>query len=95
MTFILSSCENIVLWRGHFNASGDEKSMNLSINGGEGEISEDKNLRYLTRISPSAFAASVWLNDVFLNTSYGKYVSILILYMKLILRPILRLKLYE
>ncbi|KAK0504453.1 glycoside hydrolase family 35 protein [Armillaria luteobubalina] len=46
-------CENIVLWRGHFVASGSEKSVNLSINGGE------------------AFAASVWLNDVFLNTSYG------------------------
>ncbi|KAJ7231397.1 glycoside hydrolase family 35 protein [Mycena haematopus] len=46
-------CENVVLWRGHFNASGEEKSVNLSINGGE------------------AFAASVWLNDVFLNTSYG------------------------
>ncbi|KAJ7445072.1 glycoside hydrolase family 35 protein [Mycena latifolia] len=46
-------CENVVLWRGHFNASGTEKSVNLSINGGE------------------AFAASVWLNDVFLNTSYG------------------------
>ncbi|KAF4577239.1 hypothetical protein EYR36_005226 [Pleurotus pulmonarius] len=46
-------CENIVLWRGHFNATGDEKSVNLSINGGE------------------AFAASVWLNNVFLNTSYG------------------------
>ncbi|KAK7017416.1 BetaGal-dom2 domain-containing protein [Favolaschia claudopus] len=46
-------CENVVLWRGHFNASGVEKSVNLSMNGGE------------------AFAASVWLNDVFLNTSYG------------------------
>ncbi|KAK0202212.1 glycoside hydrolase family 35 protein [Desarmillaria ectypa] len=46
-------CENIVLWRGHFVASGEEKSLNLSVNGGE------------------AFAASVWLNDVFLNTSYG------------------------
>ncbi|TFK52650.1 glycoside hydrolase family 35 protein [Heliocybe sulcata] len=46
-------CENIVLWRGHFNATGNEKSVNLSINGGE------------------AFAASVWLNDQFLNTSYG------------------------
>ncbi|KAJ6779264.1 glycoside hydrolase family 35 protein [Mycena vulgaris] len=46
-------CENVVLWRGHFNASGVEKSVNLSINGGQ------------------AFAASVWLNDVFLNTSYG------------------------
>ncbi|KAJ7627105.1 glycoside hydrolase family 35 protein [Roridomyces roridus] len=46
-------CENVVLWRGHFNATGAEKSVNLSINGGQ------------------AFAASVWLNDVFLNTSYG------------------------
>ncbi|KAJ6517287.1 glycoside hydrolase family 35 protein [Mycena vitilis] len=46
-------CENVVLWRGHFNASGAEKSVNLSINGGQ------------------AFAASVWLNDEFLGTSYG------------------------
>ncbi|KAK2463368.1 hypothetical protein APHAL10511_004594 [Amanita phalloides] len=46
-------CENIVVWRGHFEATGSEKSVNLSINGGE------------------AFAASVWLNDVFLGTSYG------------------------
>jgi len=46
-------CENVVLWRGHFTATGAEKSVNLSINGGE------------------AFAASVWLNDVFLNTSFG------------------------
>ena len=30
------SCENIVLWRGHFNATGHERSVNLSINGGEG-----------------------------------------------------------
>ncbi|KAF9073660.1 glycoside hydrolase family 35 protein [Rhodocollybia butyracea] len=46
-------CENIVLWRGHFEGTGVEKSVNLSINGGE------------------AFAASVWLNDVFLGTSFG------------------------
>ncbi|KAI0059604.1 glycoside hydrolase family 35 protein [Artomyces pyxidatus] len=46
-------CENVVLWRGHFNATGLEKSANLSINGGE------------------AFAASVWLNDVFLGTAFG------------------------
>ncbi|EGN93829.1 glycoside hydrolase family 35 protein [Serpula lacrymans var. lacrymans S7.3] len=46
-------CENIVLWHGHFNATENTKSVNLSINGGE------------------AFAASVWVNDVFLNTSYG------------------------
>jgi hypothetical protein len=30
------SCENIVLWRGHFNATGRETSVNLSTNGGEG-----------------------------------------------------------
>jgi len=46
-------CENTVLWRGHFKATGAEKSVNLSINGGE------------------AFAASVWLNNVFLKTSFG------------------------
>ncbi|KAJ7483608.1 glycoside hydrolase family 35 protein [Mycena latifolia] len=46
-------CENIVLWRGHFNSTGAQTSVNLSINGGE------------------AFAASVWLNNVFLNTSFG------------------------
>ncbi|KAJ4000709.1 glycoside hydrolase family 35 protein [Lentinula boryana] len=46
-------CENVVLWRGHFNATGSENSVNLSINGG------------------AAFAASVWLNDQFLNTSFG------------------------
>ncbi|KAJ3783301.1 glycoside hydrolase family 35 protein [Lentinula aff. detonsa] len=46
-------CENVVIWRGHFNATGSENSVNLSINGG------------------AAFAASVWLNDQFLNTSFG------------------------
>ncbi|RXW18167.1 hypothetical protein EST38_g7685 [Candolleomyces aberdarensis] len=46
-------CENVVLWRGHFLATGNEQSVNLSINGG------------------TAFAASVWLNDVFLGTSFG------------------------
>lgn len=30
------SCENIVLWRGHFNSNRQERSLNLSINGGEG-----------------------------------------------------------
>ncbi|KAF7309268.1 BetaGal-dom2 domain-containing protein [Mycena indigotica] len=52
---IAVSCENIVLWRGHFNvAQGHEPThLNLSINGGQ------------------AFAASVWLNENFLGTSYG------------------------
>jgi hypothetical protein len=48
------SCENIVLWRGHFTASGSETSVNLTINGGQ------------------AFAASIWLNDVFIGTAFGK-----------------------
>jgi hypothetical protein len=37
--FIVCSCENIVLWRGHFTSTGNEKSVNLSINGGEGSSS--------------------------------------------------------
>lgn len=37
MLISFSSCENIVLWRGHFNATGQEKFVNLSINGGEGK----------------------------------------------------------
>ncbi|KAI0326223.1 hypothetical protein GY45DRAFT_1382198 [Cubamyces sp. BRFM 1775] len=43
-------CENNIFWRGHFNATGSESGVNLTINGG------------------TAFAASVWLNNVFLNT---------------------------
>ncbi|KAI1789921.1 glycoside hydrolase superfamily [Ganoderma leucocontextum] len=43
-------CENNILWRGHFNASGSETAANLSINGG------------------TAFAASVWINDVFIDS---------------------------
>ncbi|KAG1721261.1 glycoside hydrolase family 35 protein [Suillus paluster] len=46
-------CESAVLWRGHFNATENTQSVNLSINGGQ------------------AFAATVWVNDVFLSTSYG------------------------
>ena len=30
------SCENIVLWRGHFQATGVERSVSLAINGGQG-----------------------------------------------------------
>jgi hypothetical protein len=35
---LLHSCENIVLWRGHFTATGIETSVKLLINGGEGMI---------------------------------------------------------
>ena len=38
-SFYSFSCENVVIWRGHFNASGTEKSVNLSINGGQGVLS--------------------------------------------------------
>ncbi|KAI0747487.1 glycoside hydrolase superfamily [Fomes fomentarius] len=43
-------CENNIIWRGHFNATGSETAANLSINGG------------------TAFAASVWINDAFIDT---------------------------
>lgn len=46
-------CENNVLWRGHFESTGMEKSVNLSIYGS------------------SAFAATVWLNDAFMGTTFG------------------------
>ena len=72
MTLGSISCENIVLWRGHFNATGDEKSVNLSINGGEGKLLLPLIGVRLFKFALSAFAASVWLNDVFLNTSFGK-----------------------
>jgi hypothetical protein len=37
LTVVPFSCENIVLWRGHFNGTG-QQSVNLSINGGEGVL---------------------------------------------------------
>ena len=72
------SCENVVLWRGHFNATGAEKSVNLSINGGQGSGSAAP---FDADGLPAfeAFAASVWLNDVFLKTSYGKSVHSLLM----------------
>ncbi|KAH9850132.1 glycoside hydrolase superfamily [Lenzites betulinus] len=50
---LLPSCENNVLWRGHFNGTGSETSVNLTLNGG------------------SSFAASVWINDQFINTVHN------------------------
>ncbi|KAI0790316.1 glycoside hydrolase superfamily [Irpex lacteus] len=46
-----SCCENIVLWRGHFNGTSSTTAVNLTINGG------------------SAFAASVFINSHFINTT--------------------------
>lgn len=48
--------------------------MNLSINGGQGSCRTLVYLKLLMHFI--AFAASVWLNDVFLNTSYGKLVFV-------------------
>lgn len=48
MTYVLcyssltNSCENIVLWRGHFNATENTQSVNFSINGGEGRFKRVK-----------------------------------------------------
>ncbi|KAF8525605.1 glycoside hydrolase superfamily [Hysterangium stoloniferum] len=44
-------CEGAVVWRGHFNATGAETSVNLTISGG------------------TAFAASVWINDMFIKST--------------------------
>lgn len=43
-----NSCENIVLWRGHFTATEDTKSVNLSINGGEGSSQIFSNWKWLS-----------------------------------------------
>ena len=62
-----------MLWRGHFNATGEEKSVNLSINGGRGaKYPASSGLLGNSCCVIIGFAASVWLNDVFLNTSFGK-----------------------
>ena len=70
---LVFSCENVVLWRGHFEATGAERSVNLSINGGQGRAMLFFTiLSCLILLDELAFAASVWLNDVFLGTSFGK-----------------------
>ena len=58
------------MWRGHFIGTGAEASVNLTIDGGSGGLTS----RYLHLFRmvdrmyyTSAFAASVWLNDQFLN----------------------------
>ena len=40
------SCENIVLWGGHFDATGSETSVNLTINGGEGMFPKKTSARF-------------------------------------------------
>ena len=75
----IPSCENIVLWRGHFTPEDThDLSMNLTINGGEGATSRLAN-RFGRLTHLPAYAASVWLNDVFLKTSYGKCVQLSVL----------------
>ncbi|KAG8906903.1 hypothetical protein FRB99_005786 [Tulasnella sp. 403] len=66
-------CEGIVLWRGHFTATGNETGVRLVVNGGEG----GDEFRCLlaghlgTESLIVAFAASVYINDVFIRTTYG------------------------
>ncbi|KAI3612852.1 glycoside hydrolase family 35 protein [Moniliophthora roreri] len=61
-------CEGAIVWRGHFNATGVEKSMNLSINGGQGTL--DFTVHFADSDVLLGFAATVWLNDLFLDTSF-------------------------
>ena len=66
----MPSCENNVLWRGHFNATGSETAVNLTIYGGECAYAD---IYPLSNCSDglSAFAASVWINDKFAGTVYS------------------------
>ena len=68
----LASCEGAVLWRGHFNAAGNEKSVNLSINGGEGNPSLSVFIIGTQCLSITAFGASIWFNGVFINSTSGR-----------------------
>ncbi|KAI0263999.1 glycoside hydrolase family 35 protein [Gloeopeniophorella convolvens] len=54
-------CENIVLWRGHFTATGQEISANLSINGGEA-------------FAASVWLNSQFLGTSFGNSSNNRHV---------------------
>ncbi|KAF8968901.1 glycoside hydrolase family 35 protein [Flammula alnicola] len=54
-------CENVVLWRGHFNATGTEKSVNLSINGGEA-------------FAASVWANNVFLGTSFGNSTNNRNI---------------------
>jgi hypothetical protein len=54
-------CENVVLWRGHFKATGQEKSVNLSINGGEA-------------FAASVWANNVFLGTSFGNSTNNRNI---------------------
>ena len=67
---MMPSCENNVLWRGHFYATGSETAVNLTIYGGECEYADIYSLQNFSD-GLSAFAASVWINDRFAGTVYS------------------------
>ncbi|KAF8158030.1 glycoside hydrolase family 35 protein [Crassisporium funariophilum] len=54
-------CENVVLWRGHFTPTGNEKSVNLSINGGEA-------------FAASVWANNVFLGTSFGNSTNNRNI---------------------
>ena len=67
-----SSCENVVIWRGHFRGSSATTSVNLTINGGTGKLSctvTDSSL--VPHVALLGFAASVWINDDFIASTSG------------------------
>ncbi len=47
------SCENNVVWRGHFDATGSETAVNLTIYGGECAYASDSMLKHLLTASQS------------------------------------------
>ncbi len=58
-----------MLWRGHFNGTGAESSVNLTIYGGTCKLDPTHPCSY----SPLfiAFASSVWINDHFIDTVFS------------------------
>lgn len=65
-------CIRSVIWRGHFNGTGNEKSANLGIRG--------TGMQNSSCVQPplfSNFAASVWIKDVFVKATQGIHVLIL------------------
>ena len=62
------SCENTVLWRGHFNGTGSETSVNLTIYGGACRLTHRSLCAEILTRAFAAFASSVWINDQFIST---------------------------
>ena len=67
----MGSWEIIVLWRGHFNATGSEAAANLTIYGGQCKSSAPFREFTCANGASEVLAASVWINDKFISSVYS------------------------